>query len=121
MSCQKAFGQTIQRERLDLFLSGVIDKKTPHLHSDYSEEMAPIPPINFSGIQELDKTLIYQITFLHRMVRTLAAQAASRKLAQIRHEQTEELFFRIRVPIPPSVEKHGKVFVAGHSFLAPGG
>src|SRR6185369_2881444 len=118
MSCQKAFGQTIQRERLDLFLSGVIDKKTPHLHSDYSEEMAPIPPINLSGVQEPYKTLIYQITFLHRMVRTLAAQAASSKLAEIWHEQPKELFFRIRVPVPPSVEKYGKVLVAGGHSLS---
>ena len=85
--------------------------------------MAPIPPINLSGIQELDKTFIYQITFLHRMVRTLAAQAASGKFAQIRHEQLEELLCRIWIPIPPSVEKNGKVLVAGgHSlFLASGG
>jgi len=83
--------------------------------------MAPIPPINLSGVQEPYKTLIYQITFLHRMVRSLAPQAASSKFAKIWHEQPKELFCRIRVPIPPSVEKHGKVFVAGHSFLAPGG
>jgi hypothetical protein len=54
------------------------------------------------------------------MIRTLAAQAAGGKLAQIGHQQPEELLFRIWMPVPPFMEKDGDVLGAGsHSFYLP--
>jgi hypothetical protein len=51
------------------------------------------------------------------MARTLAAQAASGKLAQIGHQQLKELLFGIRVSIPPFMQKYGDVLgTGGHSF-----
>jgi hypothetical protein len=53
------------------------------------------------GTQEPEKALIDQFTSLHTMVRTLTPQAASSKLAQIRHQQLKELLTRLVVPASP--------------------
>ena len=52
--------------------------------------MAAIPPVNILGVHQPDKGFVHQGRGLESMTRPFAAEAATRNLAQVGHEQFEQ-------------------------------
>src|SRR5215468_2214466 len=116
-----ALGKSIHGKKLDARPPArMVDEKTAHDPSRYSEEMTAIPPVDIPGAGQTEKGLVYERGRLQGVTRRFSAEAAAGDLAQIRHQRFKQRWFRLRVPLPPAMQKKSD-FPRAASHAAPPG
>lgn len=63
--------------------------------------MTAIPPVNILGPNQPDKGFVHKGCRLESMAGSFAAEAATRNLAQVRHQQFEEGGLGVRISRAP--------------------